>query len=95
MNADKGTVKSRVTALVARIQNLKTHGQEIDHLLGDLVLRLNNDFPGDVGIFVAYFLNHVNLKVKKFDIFKKNFQFLFEYFAKKTFLAGRSNVFKS
>lgn len=28
----------------------------------DLVLKLNNDFPGDVGIFCIYWLNYIVLK---------------------------------
>lgn len=63
MNSSKDQIKSGVATLVARIQTAKKAAQNVDHILGDLVLTLNEDFPGDVGIFVIYFLNHVNLKV--------------------------------
>ena len=66
MRSDKEDVKAKVTSLVARIQG-KNYGAppgeaSSEELLGELVLRLNKDFPGDVGIFVLYFLNHVTLK---------------------------------
>jgi len=59
MNADKQRVKAAVESLVARIHASQS---PTEHILGDLVLRLNGDFPGDVGIFVIYFLNHMQLK---------------------------------
>lgn len=34
----------------------------IDDVLKELILRLNDQFPGDVGIFSAFFLNHMKLK---------------------------------
>jgi len=34
----------------------------IDDSLRELILRLNEQFPGDVGIFSAFFLNHMKLK---------------------------------
>ena len=34
----------------------------IDEVLKELVLRLNSQFPGDVGVFAAFFLNHMKLK---------------------------------
>ena len=34
----------------------------IDESLKELILRLNNQFPGDVGIFSVFYLNHMKLK---------------------------------
>ena len=34
----------------------------MDEVLKELVLRLNSQFPGDVGVFAAFFLNHMKLK---------------------------------
>jgi len=55
MEADKQLVSTQVKALVARIEG---KGDEAE---ADLLLRLNKDFPGDVGCFVIYFLNHLRL----------------------------------
>jgi len=33
-----------------------------DDILGDLLLRIYSQFPGDVGCFVIYFLNHMSLQ---------------------------------
>ena len=66
MRSEKSDVQAKVSALVSRIKTKKESkicGEATpDDLLGDLVLTLNKDFPGDVGIFVIYFLNHVTLK---------------------------------
>lgn len=41
---------------------MKEMGQDTSSCLGDLILRLNSQFPGDVGCFCAFFLNHVVLQ---------------------------------
>ena len=56
MNLPKDLISSQVAKLVARIASDSPKDVE-----ADLILRLNADFPGDVGIFVAYFLNYIKV----------------------------------
>ena len=51
----KDMVKQKILILTF---NLHPEGE----LQKDLLLRLNKDFPGDVGCFVIYFLNRLFLK---------------------------------
>ena len=37
-------------------------GKNVDGQLGNLLLRIHGSFPGDVGCFVIYFLNHMILQ---------------------------------
>ena len=41
---------------------LESKGEDTTSLEGELVLRLNDQFPGDVGCFCVYFLNHMRLE---------------------------------
>ena len=41
---------------------VESDGDDISHFDGDLVLRLFEQYPMDVGCFVAYFLNHFTLQ---------------------------------
>jgi len=58
----KDVVQEHLANLVSRITKMKDDGQDTSSCLGELVLRLNSQFPGDVGCFCAYFLNHVTLQ---------------------------------
>lgn len=58
MTRDTNIVKESLSTLVARLTNNKNSSEE----LADLLLRLNSQFPGDVGCFCIYFLNRMNLK---------------------------------
>ncbi|KAF2278749.1 mannose-6-phosphate isomeras-like protein [Westerdykella ornata] len=69
MNTDKDTLASAVEEL---IQAAKTEGAKFagegglsngGKELADLVIRLNDQFPGDIGLFVQFFLNYVKLDV--------------------------------
>jgi mannose-6-phosphate isomerase len=69
MNSKKGDVESASKELVAAAEKEdsefaggglpSTSGKE----LADLVVRLNKQFPGDIGLFVLFFLNYVQLEV--------------------------------
>ncbi|KAJ8497088.1 hypothetical protein ONZ45_g12204 [Pleurotus djamor] len=60
MTASDDVVQSQLSSLVARYKrnDLKL-GEKKD--IVDLVLRLDGQFPGDIGIFCAYLLNQVRL----------------------------------
>ncbi|KAJ7132225.1 mannose-6-phosphate isomerase [Mycena epipterygia] len=62
MTADEGLVKTQLGLLVARYKagGAKVEGESQD--LVQLVLRLDSQFPGDIGIFCAFLLNYVHLK---------------------------------
>lgn len=69
VNQEKSTVASAAKNLVASAQNdgekfagsggPANEGKE----LADLVVRLNSQFEGDIGLFVLFFLNYVKLEV--------------------------------
>ena len=69
MNVDKADVKSAAQDLVSAAKQdgekfageggPSNGGQE----LADLVVRLNGQFEGDIGLFVLFFLNYVKLEI--------------------------------
>ena len=69
MNKDKSTIAAAATELVASAEKdgeqfagaggPSNGGKE----LADLVVRLNGQFEGDVGLFVLFFLNYLKLEV--------------------------------
>lgn len=69
MNAEKSTVTDAAKDLVAAAKEEGSSfagsggpsngGQE----LADLVVRLNSQFEGDIGLFVLFFLNYVKLEI--------------------------------
>ena len=69
MNADKDALESATEELLKAAQSEgasfagnggpSNSGQE----LADLVIRLNDQFPKDIGLFVQFFLNYVKLEV--------------------------------
>lgn len=60
MTADTTLVKKQLAALVSRYNTDATHPQEL--AVVDLVLTLESQFPGDVGVFCAFLLNHMRLQ---------------------------------
>ncbi|XP_031566586.1 mannose-6-phosphate isomerase-like [Actinia tenebrosa] len=62
MTTPSDSVKKHLDSLVSKIKAMKEKGQDSSLYLGDLITRLNSQFPGDVGCFCAYFLNHVVLQ---------------------------------
>jgi len=60
IQADKALIQKKLTDLVKCVSTMEDDSKS--YVLGDLLLRLNHQFPGDVGCFVIYFLNHVHLQ---------------------------------
>ncbi|KAF2269824.1 mannose-6-phosphate isomeras-like protein [Lojkania enalia] len=69
MNAEKNTLASATEEL---LQAAKSEGASFagsggpsndGQELADLVIRLNSQFPGDIGLFVQFFLNYVKLDI--------------------------------
>lgn len=60
MTAPEDQVKSKLLALVARYKNGRANEGEDDDVV-QLVLRLDDQFPGDIGILCAFMLNYVHM----------------------------------
>ncbi|KAF9000627.1 mannose-6-phosphate isomerase [Cyathus striatus] len=60
MTAEESLVKEQLGILVARYQSGEVKSGEEE--VSALVLRLNSQFPGDIGVFCAFVLNYVHLK---------------------------------
>jgi mannose-6-phosphate isomerase len=62
MTAEEPSVKAQLDLLVARYKagGAKVEAESKD--IVDLVLRLDSQFPGDIGIFCAFLLNYIHLK---------------------------------
>lgn len=61
MSADDSKVKSELAKLVKRYkegENIKPEEEKVR----ELVLRIEGQFPGDIGVFCAYVLNYVKLQ---------------------------------
>lgn len=61
MRAEKGLVERLTGELVARLGSQQASGRPLD-AKDALVLRLYEQYPGDVGVFAAFFLNYIQLK---------------------------------
>ncbi|XP_067948080.1 mannose-6-phosphate isomerase-like isoform X2 [Watersipora subatra] len=61
MRQDSMVILEQVMTLVARLES-HLPVDCIEEELMELIIRLNSQFPGDVGIFAAFFLNHMKLK---------------------------------
>ena len=62
MNRDPEIVKKQLQSLVERLEDYHRNRQDTLPYLGRLFMTINKEFPGDVGCFVIYFLNHVTLE---------------------------------
>lgn len=60
MTADPDLLSKQVELLVSRFKAGNEH--ESERKVKDLVLRLDEQFPGDIGIFCAFVLNYVELE---------------------------------
>ncbi|KAK3786366.1 hypothetical protein RRG08_022987 [Elysia crispata] len=61
MERDEAEIKSFLKSLVDRTKSKKNAGEDISGLEGELLLKLDDEFPGDRGLFAIYFLNIVHL----------------------------------
>ncbi|XP_044748295.1 mannose-6-phosphate isomerase [Coccinella septempunctata] len=57
----KEKIEEEVNNLIDRISKIKSEQQKCYENV-ELIQRLSKQFPGDVGIFMVYFLNHIKLK---------------------------------
>jgi len=62
MTSSPDVVSQQLNTLLERLREKKSSGHDISEQCGELVLRLNSQFPGDVGCFCIYFLNHIVLQ---------------------------------
>lgn len=62
MTSTSQVVSEQLNRLLERINERRATGQEISDCQGELLLRLHSQFPGDVGCFCIYFLNHITLE---------------------------------
>jgi len=60
MTAEEVEFKKQLDLLVQRYQ--KSSSTHSEGSIEELVLRLNSQFPGDIGVFCAFMLNHVALQ---------------------------------
>ena len=60
MTAREDKFKEELTKLVTRYKSGEVKPAEAD--VKDLVLRLESQFPGDIGVFCSFVLNHVKLQ---------------------------------
>lgn len=59
MTADASLFQPELEKLIARYKSGETKPSEKD--VRDLVVRLDSQFPGDIGVFCAFLLNHLSL----------------------------------
>ncbi|XP_067670649.1 mannose-6-phosphate isomerase-like [Haliotis asinina] len=62
MNREAAIIDKQLKNLVARVEDMKSNGKDTSHLEGDVLLKLNHEFPGDRGGFAIYFLNVITLQ---------------------------------
>ncbi|CAG5119163.1 unnamed protein product [Candidula unifasciata] len=62
MERSTEVITRTLNLLVTRVKKLKDEGADISHYAGDILLKLNSEFPGDRGCFAIYFLNIVELE---------------------------------
>ncbi|KAK7460918.1 Mannose-6-phosphate isomerase [Stygiomarasmius scandens] len=60
MTAEEAEFRKQLDLLVQRYQ--KSSSTHSEGSIEELVLRLNSQFPGDIGVFCAFMLNHVALQ---------------------------------
>ncbi|KAL4219852.1 hypothetical protein ACF0H5_020263 [Mactra antiquata] len=61
MRQNKDIVQTQLKKLVQKVKALESSGQDTSSYVGDILLKLDNEFPGDVGGFSIYFLNVMRL----------------------------------
>ncbi|CAH3175465.1 unnamed protein product [Porites lobata] len=62
MTCSPAVISLQLNKLFKRITEKKSSGDDLSSYCGELLLRLNSQFPGDGGCFCIYFLNHIVLK---------------------------------
>lgn len=62
MMRDKSVLNSELRKWVGKIMEMEEHGEDLSPYNGEVLLKLHREFPGDVGCFAVYFLNHITLQ---------------------------------
>eukprot|EP00079_Xenopus_tropicalis_P027925 XP_012822360.1 PREDICTED: mannose-6-phosphate isomerase isoform X1 [Xenopus tropicalis] len=62
MQSNKKDCAEQLNLLVQRVSQQSKSGEDISSCLGDLLLTLHSQFPGDIGCFAIYFLNVLTLQ---------------------------------
>ncbi|XP_071399215.1 mannose-6-phosphate isomerase [Centroberyx affinis] len=62
MNCEKKVFVDQLNMLVKRVTEEAAAGKDTLSSNGDLLLRLHSQYPGDIGCFSIYFLNHMVLE---------------------------------
>lgn len=62
MTSSPDAITQQLNKLLERLQEKKSSDHDISDQCGQLLFRLNSQFPGDVGCFCIYFLNHIVLQ---------------------------------
>ncbi|TKS73966.1 Mannose-6-phosphate isomerase [Collichthys lucidus] len=62
MNCEKKVFVDQLNMLVKRVTEEGAAGKDTSSSNGDLLLRLHSQYPGDIGCFSIYFLNHMTLE---------------------------------
>ncbi|KAG7324149.1 hypothetical protein KOW79_012165 [Hemibagrus wyckioides] len=61
MNCEKKVFVDQLNMLVKRVSEEEAAGKDTSGNNGELLLRLHSQYPGDIGCFSIYFLNHIVL----------------------------------
>lgn len=62
MQRETKDVELQLTNLVKKFEKCHVDGEDTASRLGHLFLRVHSEYPGDVGCFMIYFLNYVQLE---------------------------------
>ncbi|XP_069105387.1 mannose-6-phosphate isomerase-like [Argopecten irradians] len=62
MKQTKEVIHNQLSSLIDKVTQMEKEGQDISKYEAEVLLKVNKEFPGDVGCFAIYFLNVVNLK---------------------------------
>ncbi|KAL3847156.1 hypothetical protein ACJMK2_018085 [Sinanodonta woodiana] len=62
MQRDKETVEAELNKLIKRVRAMAEEGENTSLYVWDVLSKLSEEFPGDVGCFAIYFLNVINLE---------------------------------
>uniref|UniRef100_T2MG52 mannose-6-phosphate isomerase n=1 Tax=Hydra vulgaris TaxID=6087 RepID=T2MG52_HYDVU len=72
MKCDEKVIEHQLSSLVARLEDCHKNGESTAPYLGHLLLRTHKQFPGDIGCFFVYFLNHLVLEPYEAIFFQPN-----------------------
>lgn len=62
MRQDRDVIQRELKKLVEHVKSIDSSGKDTTSYVGDILLKLDQEFPGDVGSFSIYFLNVMRLR---------------------------------